>query len=56
MRQWTRDLAWAASKDGADRAMRAAGRTAWNAEDYNVAVAEFERLFPEALEAGEGEG
>ena len=42
----TRELAWAASQDAANRAMRKGGRTAWSREDYNVAVAEFDQLWP----------
>jgi len=42
----TRQLAYAASQDAANRAMRSAGRKAWSEEDYNVAVSEFNRLWP----------
>lgn len=42
----TREIANAASKDAADRSMRTAGRTHWNEDDYNVAVDEFNRLWP----------
>ena len=42
----TRDLAWAASMDAGNRAMRHAGRTVWSADDYNVYVREFDRLWP----------
>lgn len=40
------DLAYAAAKDAANRRMRDAGRTIWDAEDYAAAVAEFKRLLP----------
>lgn len=46
----TRELAWAASQDAANQTMRAGGRTAWSEEDYNVAVAEFDRLWPARLD------
>jgi hypothetical protein len=42
----TRELAHAGSKDAGNRSMRAGGRTAWNEEDYDVAVAEFNRMWP----------
>lgn len=42
----TREIAWAASTDAGNRAMRHGGRTAWSREDYNAAVAEFDRLWP----------
>ena len=42
----TRDLAWSASLDAGNRSMRKAGRTAWNEDDYNTAVDEFNRLWP----------
>lgn len=42
----TRDLAWSASIDAGNRSMRAAGRKAWNAEDYLAAAREFDRLWP----------
>jgi hypothetical protein len=44
--QMTYLIAHAAAADAADRSMRAAGRKAWSEDDYNAAVAEFERLFP----------
>lgn len=34
----TDDLARAAARDAGNRSMRAAGRTTWAAEDYQVAV------------------
>ena len=42
----TREIAQAASWDAANRSMRAAGRTAWDEDDANVAWAEFNRLWP----------
>lgn len=42
----TYELAMAAAKDKADRRMRKSGRTAWDEEDYNVMVEEFNRLYP----------
>jgi len=43
----TRELAWAAAQDAGNRAMRKAGRHAWNRDDYNIAAREFDRLWPE---------
>lgn len=43
---WTRDLAWAAAFDAANRHMRANGRKVWNEDDANVHTAEFNRLYP----------
>jgi hypothetical protein len=43
----TYSLAMAAARDAGNRSMRKAGRTAWAVADYNVACAEFERLWPE---------
>ena len=40
----TKEIARAAAMDAGNRAMRAGGRKAWSAEDYNVACEEFERL------------
>jgi hypothetical protein len=42
----TRELAWAASMDAGNRAMRAAGRKSWTEEDSNAAWREFNRLWP----------
>jgi len=42
----TPEIAHAAAMDAGTRAMKAAGRTAWSREDYNAAVAEFNRLMP----------
>lgn len=41
----TQSLAYAAGKDEGNRSMRKAGRTAWNRDDYNAAVREFNRLY-----------
>lgn len=46
----TRQIAWAASTDAGNAAMRRGGRTSWSAEDYNVAVDTFNRLWPDELE------
>lgn len=43
-----RDIAWAVSTDAGNRSMRKAGRKAWNEDDWNVAVAELNRLLPES--------
>jgi hypothetical protein len=37
-------IARAAATDAGNRSMRAAGRTAWDATDYDVAVLEYNRL------------
>lgn len=42
----TYELAHAASMDAGNRSMRAGGRTAWNLDDYNASVDEFNRLWP----------
>ena len=39
-------LAMAAARDAATRQMRAAGRAAWSEDDYALACATFERLYP----------
>lgn len=46
----TRDIAYAAATDAGNRSMWAGGRRKWNVDDYNTAVDEFERLWPEARE------
>jgi hypothetical protein len=46
----TRQIAWAAATDAANRSMRLDGRTAWNEDDYDVAAETFRRLWPEAQE------
>ena len=47
----TMELARAAGTDAANRAMRAEGRTSWSLEDYQKAVEEFIRLWPEKEES-----
>jgi hypothetical protein len=47
MQQLTRKIAWAAALDAASRSMRNNLREAWNEDDYNACVAEFDRLWPE---------
>ena len=42
----TRELAFAAAWDAGNRHAKANGRTVWTADDYNAAVAEFDRLWP----------
>jgi hypothetical protein len=41
----TKQLAYAAAHDAGNRHMRAAGRTVWAVNDYNVACATFDRLW-----------
>lgn len=43
---WTYSLAMAAGQDAANAQMRKAGRKRWNLDDWNLAAATFERLFP----------
>lgn len=40
----TRTLAYAAGRDAANRRMQKAGRTKWNAADFNHAARTFARL------------
>ena len=47
----TRELAWAAASDAADRNARKHGRKRWSREDLEVAATEFDRLWPVALDA-----
>jgi hypothetical protein len=42
----TREIAYSAGIDAANRSMRAAGRTTWNEDDANNAAREFSRLWP----------
>lgn len=42
---------FAAGRDAANRRMRDAGRSKWNAADWNAGVAEFDRLAPHAVDA-----
>jgi hypothetical protein len=46
-RRMTRDIAWHAAQDAGQRHCRAAGRSVWNESDFNVAMDEFARLWPE---------
>lgn len=46
----TPQIARAAAWDAANRNMRKNGRKVWNEEDYNVAVAEYDRLWPEEMD------
>lgn len=41
----SRDIINAIAKDSANKQMRAAGRTAWSEEDYNLACEMYEYLF-----------
>jgi hypothetical protein len=43
--QLTYPLAMAVGQDAGNRSMRAAGRTRWSDEDYNVAAAQFARAY-----------
>jgi len=45
--QMTEALARAASQDAGNRSMKKSNRTSWSREDYNEAVQEFNRLWPE---------
>lgn len=42
----TYSLAMAAGQDAANRQMRKEGRTRWSLEDYNLAAATFDLLYP----------
>jgi hypothetical protein len=44
-RIWTYELAMAAAKDEADRAMRREGRVKWNVDDWNLMCETFDRLY-----------
>jgi hypothetical protein len=46
MKPLTYEVVHAAATDAANRHMRAAGRSTWTVDDYNAALAEFERLWP----------
>ena len=48
----TEPLARAAGADAANAQMKKAGRTAWDADDYNLAVSTFNTLCPDPF-AGE---
>lgn len=45
-------LARAAGRDAGDRAMRAAGRSAWSAEDWDIAAETTARLLAAGLQVG----
>ncbi len=45
------EMAWAAATDAANQNMRAHRRTAWDADDYNVATVELDRLLEDESEA-----
>ena len=38
------EMAWTAATDAANQNMRAHGRIVWDADDYNVATVELDRL------------
>jgi hypothetical protein len=44
----TEELAWTAATDAGNRSAKSRGRVAWDAQAYNDACLEFERLWPEA--------
>jgi hypothetical protein len=46
----TRERAWAAATDAADRNMRENGRLLWDEEDYNIAVRTLDRLWDTELD------
>jgi hypothetical protein len=48
-------LAYASGQDAGNRSMRAAGRTHWNLEDWNVAAEVTTRLLCHALELPEAQ-
>ncbi len=50
--QLTPDLAYAAGWDEGNRSMRQAGRTVWNAEDYNACVCKYNELMELLFPAG----
>ena len=51
-KKMTESLARAAGADAANRQMTKAGRTIWNVDDYALACATFQRLYPDPC-AGE---
>ena len=51
LREPRQEMAWAAATDAANRNMRVHGRTAWDADDYNVATAGLDRLLEGESEA-----
>ena len=42
----TRELAYCASQDEANRSMHSGGRKAWDETDYAIAIKTFSRLWP----------
>lgn len=44
--EMTRELAWAAATEAGNKSMRKGGRIKWSLKDYNAAVGEFNRLWP----------
>ena len=46
-----RDLAYAAGHDAGNRSMWAAERPRWNRDDWNAALAAFEKLYVEKTDA-----
>lgn len=52
----TVEVARAAATDAGNEAMRASGRKAWSADDYNAACAEFDRLWPTEAEQAQDAG
>ena len=53
-RRPTREIAWRAAQDAGQRHCRAAGRSVWNESDFNAAMDEFARLWPEGSDAEQG--
>jgi hypothetical protein len=49
----TEDLARRIATDAADRQMRADNRSAWSAQDYNLAAETFNKLYPEKEQTNE---
>jgi hypothetical protein len=47
--QLTRESAYAAAQDAANRNMRKAGRKRWNQADWNAACRVFDRLYPPSV-------
>lgn len=52
----TREIAWAAATDAANKAMRKAGRGKWSLADYNLAVRTFNKFWPSEEDAAMAEG
>ncbi len=51
--QLTYELIWRAGMDAGNRSMQVDGRTAWNEDDYEAAVSEFNRLWRSRVKAEE---